>query len=156
MLMCLACMLFWCFQSVHSFAREKSLVANHVGILFGKNQEICLGETKKKNQELLNSMLPPEVSNNSNLSNSNSSAPLTPGAPPVRTAPNVESYLDVTVLFCMIDEFPTIAKNMNASEIVQILNIVYSEFDKLVDDAKIYKVETIGEVYMMAAGCPRR
>ena len=68
----------------------------------------------------------------------------------------VESFPDVTVLFCMIDNFPKIAKSFNANEIVKILNIIYVAFDEIGEETNIYKVETVGEVYMMVAGCPNR
>ena len=68
----------------------------------------------------------------------------------------VESFPDVTVLFCMIDNFSEISKHFNADEIIKILNIIYVEFDEICDQTNIYKVETVGEVYMMVAGCPNR
>jgi class 3 adenylate cyclase len=138
------CILFFIVQVYFAYTRERSLVVNHMSQAIGENQEICLGHLRAKNQELLNNMLPAEVSKGNNVDSAG------------HAAPNVESYLDVTVLFCMINDFRLISKTMNSDELVQILNIVYSTFDSLVDDTKIYKVETIGEVYMMAAGCPKR
>ncbi|GMI32911.1 hypothetical protein TeGR_g13612, partial [Tetraparma gracilis] len=146
LMQCASLVAFFLVQCLTSYIKESSVASNHLGIQVGVNQELCLVERRKKNQVLLNSMLPPEVSKPKQAGTSVDG----------HSAPNVESYLDVTVLFCMIDNFSAISRCMTAVEIVQILNLVYSEFDDLVDDSKIYKVETIGEVYMMSAGCPRR
>ena len=41
-------------------------------------------------------------------------------------------------------------------EIVEVLNIIYSEFDSLSDLLQVHKVETVGQVYMAVVGCPVR
>jgi adenylate cyclase len=40
-------------------------------------------------------------------------------------------------------------------QIVALLNKVFSKFDELTDTHNVYKVETIGDVYLVASGCPR-
>ena len=39
---------------------------------------------------------------------------------------------------------------------VTILNRIYSRFDLLTERHNVYKVETVGEVYMVVGGCPTR
>ena len=63
-----------------------------------------------------------------------------------------DSHADVTVLFADIVNFTTLASNIPTSEIILILNELFSEFDRAVDIADVYKVETIGDCYMCAAG----
>ncbi len=126
-------------QLLTAFQRESWLVTNHLATEIGTQQETLLTQQRKKNQDLLNSMLPPSVTEKLSTGDT-----------------VVESYVDVTILFCLIVDFDKIVTLFSADEIVKILNIVYSEFDKISDDEKVYKVETVGEVYMMSSGCPTR
>lgn len=41
---------------------------------------------------------------------------------------------------------------MSASEVMAFLNDLYIQFDRLVDVHGVYKVETIGDCYMVAGG----
>ena len=41
-------------------------------------------------------------------------------------------------------------------EVMSMLNQLYVEFDKLVEKHKVYKVETIGDAYMVLGGAPNR
>mmetsp|Transcript_20925 Transcript_20925/g.43670 ORF Transcript_20925/g.43670 Transcript_20925/m.43670 type:complete len:1240 (-) Transcript_20925:31-3750(-) len=126
------------------FLREESLSQNLLAIKIGEVQSTIISKRNKTNEMLLNSMLPQEITKELPLSGDSN---LT----------YVESYTDVTVLFCMIDNFGEISSTFDAIELVSILNGVYSVFDDLADNfGSIYKVETVGEVYMMAGGCPRR
>lgn len=42
------------------------------------------------------------------------------------------------------------------TQVVTILNRIYSRFDRLIERCNVYKVETVGEVYMVVGGCPTR
>jgi hypothetical protein len=57
----------------------------------------------------------------------------------------VESYPNVTIFFSDIIGFTTMAGEMNAFLVMDMLNDLYNEFDRLVEKHGVYKVETIGE-----------
>ena len=48
------------------------------------------------------------------------------------------------------------AGEMRPVEVMKMLNALYVEFDKLVERHNCYKVETIGDAYMVVGGCPDR
>jgi class 3 adenylate cyclase len=41
-------------------------------------------------------------------------------------------------------------------EVVSILNEMYTKFDKCLETHNCYKVETIGDAYMLVSGLPER
>ena len=57
--------LFFFLQTTQARYREKNLARNYYEAQYGTNQELILGERRKQNQELLDSMLPIEVSGKS-------------------------------------------------------------------------------------------
>ncbi|EGD74225.1 NO-insensitive guanylyl cyclase III [Salpingoeca rosetta] len=68
--------------------------------------------------------------------------------------PPAEHYKHVTVLFCDIAGFTNISSEVPATEIMKMLHHLFVKFDDLADKHGCYKVETIGDAYMVAAGCP--
>lgn len=65
-----------------------------------------------------------------------------------------DSHEHVVILFSDIVGFSTMAATMSAIEVFLMLSNLYYAFDRLVDKFGIYKVETIGDGYMLAAGKP--
>lgn len=68
----------------------------------------------------------------------------------------VEKYSMVTIFFSDIVGFTSMAGEMTPEEVMDMLNELYCEFDKLVDKHDVYKVETIGDAYMVLGGAPKR
>lgn len=68
----------------------------------------------------------------------------------------VDRFGMVTIFFSDIVGFTSLASTMRPVEIMEMLNDVYREFDKLVAKHNVYKVETIGDAYMVIGGAPKR
>jgi len=62
----------------------------------------------------------------------------------------------VSVLFIQIFDFEEETSDFAPDEIVGFLNRLFSHFDDLTTIHDVFKVETVGEVYMVACGCPEK
>ncbi len=65
-----------------------------------------------------------------------------------------DAFEAVTVLFADIVNFTEYAAAISASELVNRLNDIFSEFDRLVDLYDLEKIKTIGDSYMAVGGLP--
>jgi adenylate cyclase len=95
-------------------------------------------QEKRHSETLLRNILPPEIA--SRLRNGESII--------------ADHYEDTTVLFADIVGFGKITARMKAYEIIGCLNQLFSEFDRLAEDAGVEKIKTIGDNYMAVAGVP--
>ena len=67
-----------------------------------------------------------------------------------------DSFPDVSILFADIVNFTPLSQSMTATEIVKLLDDLFSRIDILVHKHQLEKIKTIGDAYMVAAGVPVR
>ena len=97
-----------------------------------------LANEREKSDHLLLSIFPETIA--AQLRNSNQSV--------------ADSFDNVTIVFADIVGFTEYASMMSASELVAMLDEIFSEFDALVDKYGIEKIKTIGDAYMAVGGLP--
>ncbi|XP_052542365.1 guanylate cyclase soluble subunit beta-2-like isoform X4 [Tympanuchus pallidicinctus] len=97
-----------------------------------------LEEEKKKTEALLYAMLPQHVANQ------------------LKEGKRVEAgeFKECTILFSDVVTFTNICAQCEPIQIVLMLNSMYLQFDRLTTVHDVYKVETIGDAYMVVGGVP--
>ena len=61
---------------------------------------------------------------------------------------------EATIIFADIVNFTPFSGNLSPSDVVGVLNRIFSAFDRLVDQFGAEKIKTIGDGYMVAVGIP--
>ncbi|XP_685297.6 guanylate cyclase soluble subunit beta-2 isoform X3 [Danio rerio] len=102
--------------------------------ILSRNLEI----EKQKSEKLLYAMLPTHVANQ------------------LKEGKRVEAgeFKVCTILFSDVVTFTNICAACEPIQIVNMLNAMYSRFDRLTSIHNVYKVETIGDAYMVVGGVP--
>ncbi|KAJ8368392.1 hypothetical protein SKAU_G00084200 [Synaphobranchus kaupii] len=97
-----------------------------------------LEQEKQKTEALLYAMLPKHVANQ------------------LKEGKRVEAgeFKECTILFSDVVTFTNICSECEPIQIVFMLNSMYMKFDRLTTVHNVYKVETIGDAYMVVGGVP--
>jgi len=64
------------------------------------------------------------------------------------------SYAASTILFSDLVGFTELSSKISATELVKMLNDLFTRFDKRADSLGLEKIKTIGDAYMAAGGIP--
>lgn len=116
-----------CFRFVGFFINQKDIAYN------------LLGAEREKSESLLLNILPKEIAEI--LKNTGGTI--------------ADDYDQVSILFADLVNFTPLSAELSPSEMVGLLNEIFSHFDSLVDQCGVEKIETVGDEYMAACGVPR-
>lgn len=135
---------------VHSNARELLFSSMHQSATIGIATQLEstmaslalareeMAKERARTEELLHAILPKTVAKNL------AAGKKTPA----------ERYPSASVLFSDIVGFTRISSSVRPTQVMDMLNELFSRFDALCDKHSVYKVETIGDCFMAVAGLP--
>jgi adenylate cyclase len=65
-----------------------------------------------------------------------------------------DTFAEATVLFADIVDFTRLATHISATDVVSLLNDIFSLFDSLAEKHGLEKIKTIGDAYLVVGGLP--
>nr|CAH8826704.1 unnamed protein product [Trichobilharzia regenti] len=75
------------------------------------------------------------------------------GTPAMET---IQTFDEVTICFTKVVNFAAKCMHITVEQVIELLNKMYSLYDALTENHKVYKVETISDSYMLVSGVPSR
>lgn len=104
-----------------------------------KEAEAALRAEQEKSEDLLLNILPGAIAQRLKQEEKNLIA---------------DRFDEVTILFADIVGFTRMSSGISATELVNLLNEIFSQFDKLAKKHQVEKIKTIGDSYMVVSGIP--
>ncbi|KYN34878.1 Atrial natriuretic peptide receptor 1 [Trachymyrmex septentrionalis] len=129
----------YCENLMDDLLRRMEQYANNLEALVEEKTE-QLSLEKRRSEELLYQVLPRQVA----------------GQLMAGEMVQPEQFECVTIYFSDIVGFTALCAQSTPMEVVDFLNDLYSTFDSIIGFYDVYKVETIGDAYMVASGLPER
>ncbi|XP_059472834.1 atrial natriuretic peptide receptor 1 isoform X1 [Neocloeon triangulifer] len=128
-----------CENLMDDLLRRMEQYATNLEALVSEKTE-ALSQEKRRSEELLYQVLPRQVAEQ--LMSGQVVQP--------------EQFECVTIYFSDIVGFTSLCVHSTPMQVVGFLNDLYSTFDKIIGYYDVYKVETIGDAYMVVSGLPTR
>ncbi|CAI8042962.1 Soluble guanylate cyclase 88E, partial [Geodia barretti] len=132
--------------SLHNCSREFIMAGSQkhpeLNIAFSQERirSAQLETSIKKTDELLYQMIPKSIADK-----------LRSGQPPLSTC---QEFNSVSILFSDIVSFTPMCTRLGPMQVVCVLNSMCTAYDRLCEKYNVYKVEMIGDAYMVLAGGP--
>ena len=104
-----------------------------------RKSKVSLQIEKDRSESLLLNILPEEVAQE--LKETGKAAP--------------KKYESVTILFTDFKDFTKLVASIPATTLIVELDDIFGQFDDIMDEVGVEKIETIGDAYMAASGLPR-
>jgi len=127
----------WLAETISPLSLETAILVAH-DISDRKFAEEALRLQQEKSEKLLLNILPEPIAHQLKQN---------PGA-------IAEQFNEVTIMFADLVEFTPLSARLKPIELVNLLNQIFSAFDKLAQQLGLEKIKTIGDAYMVAAGLP--
>ncbi|MBV8757368.1 MAG: hypothetical protein JO257_08845 [Deltaproteobacteria bacterium] len=125
-----------------------ALLATMIGLLISRSfdqfrrrdflKKRQLEEERAKSDALLLNILPPSIAER-----------LKRGEQPI-----ADRFDEVTVLFADVVNFTPLAERLTPERLVEVLNLIFSTFDRITQEHALEKIKTIGDAYMVVGGAP--
>lgn len=97
-----------------------------------------LAEEQEKSERLLLNILPPPIAQKLKDGETNIA----------------DGFASVTILFADLVNFTELSEQVSPTELVALLNEIFSRFDRLTERYGLEKIKTIGDAYMVVGGLP--
>lgn len=127
----------WIAETVSPLSDETAILVSR-DISDRKVMETALRQEQEKSEQLLLNILPEAI------------------ATQLKQSPGTlaKQFEEVTILFADIVGFTSLSERLGPIELVNLLNRIFSQFDRLAERHGLEKIKTIGDAYMVVGGLP--